>query len=188
MGSKRAKDQVHDDSQTLVKYTIRVRVRVRLRLRVRLSLRLRRSIKRLPPHRIWLQRGDCIRNQQDHQKGDHKPHPTDYRQQKLQIGGSVSDPPTLHCHHIEGRKNRAHKHLVAVCQHCGKKIRLAGDSCDQRQINDSNGCKISGLRRASTQKPSRGCDTCEHRIGDATDMGNRNQCCPPQDCIRIQIQ
>ena len=32
MGSKKSKDQVHDDSQTLGKYPIRVRVRVRVQL------------------------------------------------------------------------------------------------------------------------------------------------------------
>ena len=38
MGSNRASDQVHDDSQTLVKYTIMVSVRVRVRVRVRVQL------------------------------------------------------------------------------------------------------------------------------------------------------
>ena len=35
MGSKRATDQVHNDSQTIVKYPIRVTVRFRFRVRVR---------------------------------------------------------------------------------------------------------------------------------------------------------
>ena len=34
MGSKRATDQVHNDSQTIVKYPIRVTVRFRFRVRV----------------------------------------------------------------------------------------------------------------------------------------------------------
>ena len=34
MGSKRATDQVHNDSQTLGKYPIRVRVRVRVRVKL----------------------------------------------------------------------------------------------------------------------------------------------------------
>ena len=36
MGSNRAPDQVHYDSQTLCKYPIRVRFRVRFRVRVQL--------------------------------------------------------------------------------------------------------------------------------------------------------
>ena len=38
MGSKKSKDQVHDDSQTLGKYPIRVRVRVTGRVRVQLPI------------------------------------------------------------------------------------------------------------------------------------------------------
>ena len=41
MGSNRATDQVHDDSQTLGKYPIRVRVRVRVRGRGRVRVRVR---------------------------------------------------------------------------------------------------------------------------------------------------
>ena len=38
MGSNRAIDQVHNDSQTLDKYPIRVRVRVRVRVRFQLPM------------------------------------------------------------------------------------------------------------------------------------------------------
>ena len=38
MGNKRATDQVHDDSQTLGKYPIRVRVRVAVTVRVQLLM------------------------------------------------------------------------------------------------------------------------------------------------------
>ena len=38
MVSKRAIDQVHDASQTLGKYPIRIRIRVRFRVRVRVQL------------------------------------------------------------------------------------------------------------------------------------------------------
>ena len=41
MGSNRATDQVHDDSQTLGKDPIRVRVRVRVRGRGRVRVRVR---------------------------------------------------------------------------------------------------------------------------------------------------
>ena len=40
MGSKRATYQLHDDSQTLGKYPIRVRVGVRVRVRVKFRVQL----------------------------------------------------------------------------------------------------------------------------------------------------
>ena len=65
---------------------------------------------------------------------------------------------------------------------------MEGERCDQRQTNVRNGCKISGLRSASIQRPSRGRYICKHRMGGSTDMGSRNQRLPPQDCIKIHIQ
>ena len=38
MDRNRAPDQVHNDSQTLGKYPIRVRIRVRVRVRVQLAM------------------------------------------------------------------------------------------------------------------------------------------------------
>ena len=54
MGSKRAIDQVHDNSQTLGKYPIRVRVRIRFRFRFRFRFRVRVRVQ-LPmeqPHKL----------------------------------------------------------------------------------------------------------------------------------------
>ena len=45
MGIKRATDQVHNDSQTLGKYPIRVKFRVRVRVRVRVRDRLHLSME-----------------------------------------------------------------------------------------------------------------------------------------------
>ena len=144
--------------------------------------------ERLPPRRNRRQGGDRRGDHQDHQQGHHKPHLTDNRQQILQIGGSLSDPPTIHRHHRGGGETRFHKNPVAVCQHRGDNFRLEGDIRDQNLTNGSNGCKIYGLRRASKQRPLRGRNTCEIIMGGATYMGSGNQRRPPQDCIEIQIQ
>ena len=47
MGSKRSTYQLHDDSQTIVKYPImaRVRVRVRVRFRVRVRVMVRVTLR-----------------------------------------------------------------------------------------------------------------------------------------------
>ena len=45
MGSKRATYQVHDDSQTLGKYTIGVRVRVKVRVRVQLAMEQQHELR-----------------------------------------------------------------------------------------------------------------------------------------------
>ena len=50
MGSKRAIDQVHDNSQTLGKYPIRVRVRVRFRFRFRVRVRVQLPMEQ--PHKL----------------------------------------------------------------------------------------------------------------------------------------
>ena len=52
MGSKRATDQVHDDSQTLGKYPIRVRVRVMVRIRVRVRVRVKLPMEKPDELRI----------------------------------------------------------------------------------------------------------------------------------------
>ena len=62
------------------------------------------------------------------------------------------------------------------------------DSHDKRRTDGSNGCKISGLRRARTQQPTRVRNPGEHGVGSATDMGSGDQRRQPQDCIKIQIQ
>ena len=62
------------------------------------------------------------------------------------------------------------------------------DSRDQRKMNDSNGCKIAGIRRARPQRPTRGCNTGKPRVGSATYRGIGDQHRPPQYCIEIQIQ
>ena len=52
MGSKRATDQVHDDSHTLGKYPIMVRVRVRVRVGVRVRVRVRVQLPMEQPYEL----------------------------------------------------------------------------------------------------------------------------------------
>ena len=50
MGSKRATDQVNNDSQTLGKYPIMVRFRVRVRFKVRVRVRFQLPMEQ--PHKL----------------------------------------------------------------------------------------------------------------------------------------
>ena len=65
---------------------------------------------------------------------------------------------------------------------------MEGNSRDQSRAHGSNGCKIVGICSVGTQQPPRGHYPFQHRMGVITNLGNRNQRRPPQDCIQIHIQ